>query len=268
MSRVNTRSNIQQHWDLIVRQYHNGMKICDIADNIGASHNGVFNLLTRRGIHKPGKGPRKQIKHHLNENYMGCIDCEEKAYILGLWYADGWNGNSAAHLTLQDKNILIRIKRLLCFNGKISKVKKYSSHHKQLWRLLICNKQFSKSLSNHGCTNRKTHSIRLPKLPQELMRHFIRGYFDGDGCVNVRKRGKDPSVRVSIVSNGEFIKGLQRYITNILNHTTPAYQKSDSNTWALEINNKYAEIFLDWIYQDATIFIERKRSRYERFQSY
>ena len=39
----------------------------------------------------------------------------------------------------------------------------------------------AQSLIKLGCVPRKSLIITLPSIPKNLMHHFIRGYFDGDG---------------------------------------------------------------------------------------
>lgn len=34
-----------------------------------------------------------------------------------------------------------------------------------------------------GVNFRKTFDLKMPNIPDEMIRHFIRGYFDGDGCI-------------------------------------------------------------------------------------
>ena len=54
-----------------------------------------------------------------------------------------------------------------------------------------------KKLFELGCLNNKTQKIRLPNLSNELMPHFIRGYFDGDGSIyKIKKRPNSFSVSI------------------------------------------------------------------------
>ncbi len=39
-----------------------------------------------------------------------------------------------------------------------------------------------------GMTPRKSLTIKFPKTPNHLLCHFIRGYFNGDGCADFRQR--------------------------------------------------------------------------------
>lgn len=52
----------------------------------------------------------------------------------------------------------------------------------------IVNKHLWEVLYNYGCTPRKSTTLQFPELSifqsPDLIRHFIRGYFDGDGCIS------------------------------------------------------------------------------------
>ncbi len=42
-------------------------------------------------------------------------------------------------------------------------------------------------LIGHGATIRKSLTLTFPThLDEKLIKHFLRGYFDGDGCINYR----------------------------------------------------------------------------------
>jgi intein/homing endonuclease len=45
-------------------------------------------------------------------------------------------------------------------------------------------KKLHDDLVKHGCVEKKSLILQFPKdLSQELISHFVRGYFDGDGCI-------------------------------------------------------------------------------------
>src|SRR5690606_36171752 len=48
----------------------------------------------------------------------------------------------------------------------------------------VSSKRMFKDLEKLGCGQKKTGYETFPDIPTELRRHFIRGYFDGDGCIS------------------------------------------------------------------------------------
>ena len=70
----------------------------------------------------------------------------------------------------------------------------------------------------NGVHQRKAYSIKFPNsIEPELMRHFIRGYFDGDGSVYLVKKGPFGNIiRTGFVSNSfQFINALRQYLIEL-----------------------------------------------------
>lgn len=57
----------------------------------------------------------------------------------------------------------------------------HKKYQKEIWKISITSNQLYNSLIKHGCIDRKSKIIRIPDIDKNLIRHFIRGYFDGDG---------------------------------------------------------------------------------------
>ena len=98
------------------------------------------------------------------------------------------------------------------------------------------------------------------------MRHFIRGYFDGDGCITriIRKTVVVPDI--NILGTLEFITKLVK-IANIPQKLTKSKQHKH-NTFALRCNAINDIVyFLNYMYKDATIYLDRKYKLYEFFKN-
>jgi len=157
------------------------------------SNSFVCKFLKRNGIKNVRYNTNKLVrKYSLNDNYFDVIDTEEKAYFLGLLYADGCNlfdkNNNVTTISLQEKDVKI----LERFNYEIKSDRplefmyKNNDNHQNQYRLTMCSEQISTNLSLLGCTPRKSLTLKFPteeQVPNHLIQHFIRGYFDGDGCI-------------------------------------------------------------------------------------
>lgn len=75
-------------------------------------------------------------------------------------------------------------------------------------------------LCNHGCVDRKSKIIRMPNIPENLIRHFIRGYFDGDGSVCFYFATKAHKHRTLTTS---FTSGSQGFLEDICNIIPTSY---------------------------------------------
>ena len=122
-----------------------------------------------------------------HEDYFSTLN-ERSAYVLGLYYSDGWvNKNNTVSISqcVENMEIINFIYNELEFKGayylgtrKIGNVVKYYP------TLSFSNKRISKDLKKHGIIPNKTGTIVLPKLEKELMRFLLLGIFDGDGCIH------------------------------------------------------------------------------------
>lgn len=123
-------------------------------------------------------------KYNVNSNYFNIIDTSEKAYWLGFLYADGYNSTTYIQLGISsiDINHLRKYRKSLNSTHPISNKKNDNTVN-----ITISDKQITKDLTKLGCINNKTYKGKFPnynQIPQIYMRDFIRGFFDGDGCIH------------------------------------------------------------------------------------
>ncbi|MBU4485033.1 LAGLIDADG family homing endonuclease, partial [bacterium] len=113
----------------------------------------------------------------------------ESAYIFGLLMADGTitvnpRGSRYVEFVSIDKELVNNLKYLLDSDHKISIKKKPSDcSWKRAYRIQIGNKRLLGRLNKLGLGDKKKNKLRFPKVPVKLYCHFVRGFFDGDGCV-------------------------------------------------------------------------------------
>lgn len=145
-------------------------------------------------------------------------------------------------------------------------------------------------LSKLGAIQNKSLILKFPDkiIPEKFMRDFIRGYFDGDGCVWNGKRKKmkvkDASrlsgyrerivhnVKFTITGYDKFINSLQDYLISVLNFkkTKLNYSKAkniNNNTQECVCTMEYSgrkqmEKFFNYLYTDAKIFGKRKYNKF------
>lgn len=224
----------------------------------------------------------RATKYILNEHVFDKIDTEEKAYWLGFLYADGWiaKSNNIVGLSLSIKDIdhLIKFKSFLNWTGEI---KVYETHqfgtkdpHNKNGETLyvgeinIGSNILHNSLEKLGCVPNKSLILTFPSedvVPSNLIRHFVRGYFDGDGTLGLYKHSKkNPNLEESLMFVGTkpFLEGIQSilgvgYIMQKRNCNEATYRLSYSTSKA----NKAAEI----MYNDSKIYLDRKYNIYKQF---
>lgn len=116
------------------------------------------------------------------------------AYVLGFFAADGTMiaNNRGAHFIefhITDKELLLQLRSAVRSNHKIGirDRRAEGANWKVGYRLQIGSKEWFQDLSGLGFTSRKSLSMKFPVIPKELFGDFVRGYFDGDGCVHFKK---------------------------------------------------------------------------------
>jgi hypothetical protein len=138
-----------------------------------------------------GKILKSKPTRHLDLiiDYFKTIDTIEKAYWLGFLYADGYitkdNNGLQIALAIKDEEHLDKFIKII---GANKDCKRYYGPYKTAGKsvqIKITDKAFCSYLINHGCVNKKSLIIRLPKLGgEELYKAFLSGYYDGDGTQN------------------------------------------------------------------------------------
>lgn len=235
----------------------------DLAEYYNISSVAVNALLRRHG-YKAKTQSQLQRKYSINETFFDVIDTEEKAYFLGFLYADGYNNtdrNSVAlSLKEDDKEILEILNNFLQPNKPLQYVEIKTTNSTNQYRLVIANKHISQKLVELGCDKAKTYSLMFPseeQVPKYLVRHFVRGYFDGDGWVGEKA--------ISIVSTLNFCNSLAEILNQELNvnsYIRARHPERKNNIRMLELSRKAARKFLIWIYKDSNIHLQRKHDRY------
>ena len=220
----------------------------------------------------------KYGKYFVNQNYFDAIDNEWKAYWLGFLYADGCNrisdNRGKMEYVLSISLASIDVEHLYKFANSIQTnvpIKQHSFilNNKVYYddRINICNQRICESLNKMGCTPKKSLTLRFPNndiVPDYLIRHFIRGYFDGDGCIHVSF--KDKRASVSFVGTEDFLFELRKILCNALNITETVIQ-SKAGTKAKQIswgNIRSCELIFKYLYQDCNIYLNRK---FEKFNT-
>lgn len=241
-----------------------------IAAITGVKHQQLYYLLSKYGI--PRRNPHDKLTTYtVNHNYFDQIDCEEKAYWLGFLYADGYLSGNTVGLTLSVKD-LGHLEAFRAAIGSTHPIHRYEARgfsKTQCVRIQFASNKMASALSSLGCVHHKSLVLRFPtptQVPAPLIRHFIRGYLDGDGCItNCRGKG----LRIKICGTKEFLEALRGAFNEILPPTllvtSPLGKRrvDDKNSYSLEVGAaSKSKLILHYLYDGATVFLARKHERY------
>lgn len=251
--------------------------ICNLYVNEDKSSSVIakqFGIKTPAVILKILKSKNIEITHKtykFNERYFDVIDDENKAYIMGLLYADGCNhydrGCLALSLQDEDKHILDEINLLLnnkkpLFFENLSI--KNANFHDQ-YRITLFSRHLCDIMNDYGVTPRKSLTLTFPSwLSVDLYRHFIRGYVDGDGSICWNNETNKCSV--SMVGTESFLTEVAKILRDngidvkMSNHRNVKVLKTTSRENAVKL--------ITFLYFNVNLKLNRKYQKCEDFFKY
>jgi intein-encoded DNA endonuclease-like protein len=253
----------------IIEAYQSGKSCYKLATICKCTPQTIFSILKKANI------PRRTLskaatKYTHDITYFDQIDTAEKAYFLGLLYADGNISKNVLSISLQeeDKIILEKFKMHIKYTGPVKLVKK-TGNRKQQYRLSITSQFLVSALFKYGLYPNKGTSLIFPvNLNSLLYSHFIRGYFDGDGCIYTNNNHKD--YLFSIVGPYQFLE----YIQNILIDNLQLNKTKLYNPKNCKINNLHILTYQGrnnlikirkFLYKDHTLYLNRKYLKFHSF---
>lgn len=206
----------------------------------------------------------RNFNYKYNTNYFKNINTENKAYWLGFLYADGSinirERSKTLELTLQeeDKNHLEKFIKDLEGN-QVPKLKQVNLKGKvyNSYRVSVCSTEMCNDLITQGCLPNKSLILKFPKhLRNDLYKHFIRGYVDGDGSLSTRDR-------VVICGTYEFLDSLQDWCVENIPEYTKVAIRSDKRAkhYQLEKSYKQGRLLKKYLYENSTIYLDRKYNK-------
>lgn len=210
-------------------------------------------------------------KYNLDESFFEKINNEEKAYWLGFFAGDGNitdENRLRVRLNIRDRNHLMKFKKAIKWNGR-----DYYPKHQGALEVHFKSFKIVNDLARYYITPRKTFIIKFPKISRELKRHFVRGVFDADGCINKAERityGKSGQKYIfyggefCIEGNKEFISAIQSRLVEELGLPITSINYSGKNINRVRYGgiNQLKTIY-KYLYENATIFLERKKKLFE-----
>lgn len=277
----------QEYREHIYELYNSGLNSREIHEQYYPQFTGdQINYICRvKGITRPnGKIA------HMNHNYFSVIDTPNKAYWLGLLTADGCvqhhveRGNSwsiSLSLMKEDRYLVEQLAKDIETNLIVKEYNNGSGFQRQDGkphieeRLLVYSAKMASDLGNYGVVPKKSLSLkRIADIPEELYRHYVRGFFDGNGSAtyywNKSKAHRCP--RIIFYSTHEFCDSLASLLEKQLKVVHPKItdQKNEQISLFSYTNFKTIELLYDYFYSDLADdlhYCKRKRQVLEELMS-
>lgn len=270
--------NLKKATDEYIENYNNKPSLAKLSKKYNIGSKTISDRLKLLGY--------KIINHwnkiKFDEHIFDSIDTEEKAYWLGFIFADGYvsgfniegknnyyfeialKGSDKKHLdkfnkfTKHEDINHVKVNKAECFNtGTV--------HDRCRWG--VCNKHLWRVLNSYGCVPSKSLILRFPSLSIfkdiSLIKHFIRGYWDGDGCLSYSNK-EHTRACISILGTEEFLTEIKNNLP--LKNNYILYNNSNNKiTKGFQISGKHAFEICYYLYENATIYLDRKYEKYKEY---
>lgn len=201
---------------------------------------------------------RYDVDYKFFENWTA-----ENAYVFGFIAADGHLKSRKEcdiyalqfELAGYDRDVLEKIKKVMSFEGPICETKRGTV------KLQINNAKIIDDLVNKGIPiKNKTFDLEWPStLPEEFYRDFVRGLVDGDGSIF--------SAGMHFLGTEPLLRALKKRLPCDTS-TNTIHKRKNVNVYCLKLAKGKGKTVLDWLYKDATIFLDRKHQKYICFFSH
>lgn len=253
-----------QFYEECAKYLNEGHSLKETSEKFDVKYATLRQNLTKLGLRTPNRKISAQ-KCSFNEHYFDVIDSHNKAYFIGLLLSDGYisktpySWNMGIALQDSDKYILEKLKEEIESSAQIT-------HYKNSNKLVLTGSEhLIDALKALEFSEDKSHSdYKVPNIPDEYFNSFVRGYFDGDGCITIKATGYSVT---SICCNSKiFLDDLneklqQHGITDSRVRCETGSRKSP--LYVLYISKKENQKqFRDFIYQNDEVKLLRK---YEKF---
>lgn len=264
----------------LIEEYKNGLNMKEISLKYHTDCQYQFkthNVFEKYGFKKKSalEARKRNGRFKLNWDCSSCSN-EIEAYILGFLFSDGYISGQQLGLRLKktDKDVLRKIKDYFCEQIKLQE-------EKTSYTFVVSSYKVINNLMKIGMKRNKSYKeLSIPNIPIELKRHFIRGYFDGDGTIYVCKRKKYNHLKAAICSSSncilkEFKKEMSLYnidsTINKENRIGKTMKLPNNRTcigqcdmYRLFIRKKDSlKLLYDYLYKDATIYLSRKKEIFD-----
>lgn len=245
-------------------EFNKGKSIKEISIKYKISENALRNYLKNNDKKLISSSDQLRI---VKENPFK-MDCKNSKYWIGMICADGTIEKSGKKtkprvaLFSKDYNTLKQFKEFLGYNVNIN------LQINKLYKTKLYNIKFSQpnTISFFNKMNLKSNKSLDLNPNINLCWNFIRGVFDGDGCIWFNNKGQK---YVNITTGS--LKFANKILQFLLDHKLKAKlqieNKNNKNILykVIIFNKKDIKLFYNFIYKDAKYFMLRKKKKFNKY---
>lgn len=258
---------------LSIKRQNPFMSAIEISNMFGVSDVTINTILKNNNCTTFELTGLRNRKYSVDDNYFEKIDSHTKAYMLGVFYSDGYlviegKGTKRVGLDVADVEWLQGISDELK-----SKAPLYKTSKDHIKRLKISSPKIYEDLIKLGCVPNKSLTVKFPteeQVPKEFLSSFILGLMDGDGSVEIHKRRIKNrydyiTYKMTLTKTKELLEGVQNFLGVEHLKLGQRFPERGKNNYTLAISgvNNVADA-LKKIYANAPdICLKRKYENYQ-----
>ena len=266
----------------IKKLFSEGLTSTMVCEKLGINRKNIHYYINKYNI----EVKNKYYLNIPNHTYFDNIDTEEKAYLLGFFLADGFVTNHyrlGLENSIDDEEIIKLFQKEISPNQSIRYRNRQDNVKKRKIQVIfiITSKEMCESLENlYDIKKNKTYNhefkFNFDKIPEHLHRHFIRGFFDGDGSISFYEYNNTIFFNFSFVFNSlNFCEQIAKIFEDKFNISKKIYENQGKTCkyYALRFNYsrdrsaKIKEIY-DFLYKDSKVYLKRKKEKFDLYLEY
>jgi len=256
----------QDDLNFAISEYKTGKHQWEIAQKLGCSQRAISSILRKNNI--PTRIGKQILYQNVNTELFKEINSEASAYFFGLLCADGIINTYSIILQGKSTNqsIIKNFRDIISPSSPLLTVKNGV-------RLGIHRKEICEQIIVLGWKPQRSFELVVPDtVPKHFIRHYLRGYSDGKGNIIDNKHKYSTNTIWRITAPKMFCSQVANILKEHLNITcSQSPNKSKRGilpTARLTVGgNNQVEKVLDWLYQDATIYVANKFLLYQTFKN-
>jgi len=253
--------SLVQFKDLFIDLYNSGKSYGHIASLYNTYPTSIRRIISKDVKHRTITESNSVVK----SNPFIDLKSSSTNYWLGMLATDGYISSNAFRIGLASihKEHLEQYCVFIGYNTKITHYLSKNSDKKQ-YRVVFTQKETHLFLESLGITKRKSLTLNLG-IPMTWS--FIRGAFDGDGCVYMQRSKSNKYLRVSIATCSELFAN--QIVNFLLSQNIRAklngYNKEGRNRIYIVTVSEQNSIksFYNSIYSEAKFYLKSKKMKFD-----
>lgn len=210
----------------------------------------------------------------INEKFFDTWS-EQMAYIFGFICSDGNiqkdRNKEVLWFANYDKDIIEQILNVMESESNIYSYGVYVN--KTIHRARVTSEYMINRLKELGITQRKSLTLKFPAVPQDFLKHFIRGYFDGNGGFYAKSKGGNITRSEIYCGSEDFVNGLAQAMLSLGLSPKVYFRKRSEdgtghgNVYGVRCYARDTRKLYSLMYDEATIYMKRKKDKYDGLSS-